>query len=367
MKICIVGYGNETGTRSWTDVALTLKEGMVKKGQEAEYFRWQGKIKHRYIDKIKRFLGKIIYLPASLRDPGIYLINARLFRNLLKDNSSDCFLFMGEQCLSAQITKESKCFAYIDGIKRPLAEISDSDKLGRELYLKYYDRNDAKSLNVCDKIFTQNEWSRQCMINLYNIDPQKVLNVGFGIYTSFFEGKKEYTNHKMLIVLRKGLERVKGLDLLIEGFMIAKRKICDLQLDVVGTEYKNYAGINYYYNQSREVTVRLFIEDSLYAMPALYESNGITYLEALANKMPILGLNRFAFPEFSGNGKYGFIVDDESPEKIAETIISAFENTERMRIMGEEGQKYVKNKYNWDLVVESMIDSMAATLERRQV
>lgn len=367
MKICIVGYGNETGTRSWTDVAITIKKNMEERGQDVEYFRWQGKIGHKYIDKIKRLLGRVFYLPASLRDPGIYLINAKLFRDLLKDDQSDCFLFMGEQCLSSPITERSRCYAYIDGVKRPLVKVSDPNKLGLELYLKYYDRNDAKSLNVCEKIFTQNEWSRQCLIDLYKIDPKKVINVGFGIYTSFFEGKKEYTNHKMLIVLRKGLERVKGLDLLIEGFLIAKKKICDLQLDVVGTEYKNYDGINYYYDQPREVTLQLFIEDSLYAMPALFESNGITYLEALANKMPILGLDRFAFPEFSGGGKYGFIVDEESPEKIAETIIDAFGDTERMRKMGEEGQKYVRAKYNWDLVVGSMIENMSVSPERRQV
>ncbi|MCM1326114.1 MAG: glycosyltransferase family 4 protein [Bacteroidales bacterium] len=365
MKICIVGAGNETGTRSWTDVAITIQKSMVKRGREVEYYRWQGKIRHKYINKVKRLLGRIFYLPASLRDPGMYMINAKLFKNLLKDNQSDCFLFMGEHCLSSQITEKSRCYAYIDAIRSPLAKVSDPDKLGLELYFKYYNRNDAKSLNVCEKIFTQNEWSRQCLLNIYKIAPQKVINVGFGIYTPFFEGKKEYTNHKMLIVLRKGLERVKGLDLLIEGFIIAKKKIFDLQLDVVGTEYKKYEGIHYYYNQPREVTLQLFIEDSLYAMPALFESNGITYLEALANKMPILGLNRFAFPEFSGNGKYGFIVDDESPKKIAETIISAFQDTEKMRIMGEEGQKFVRSKYNWDLVVESMLENMTVLSERR--
>ena len=66
-------------------------------------------------------------------------------------------------------------------------------------------------------------------------------------------------------------------------------------------------GVTYYYNEPRSKTVELLQKATLYVMPAIREPNGITYLEALANKTPIIGLNRFAFPEFCGYGEYGFI------------------------------------------------------------
>lgn len=97
-------------------------------------------------------------------------------------------------------------------------------------------------------------------------------------------------------------------------------------------------------------------------MPALREPNGITYLEGLANKAPIVGLNRFAFPEFSGNGEWGFICNNDDPQELADTIIKALSDKETLKIMGEKGQKFVIENYNWDKVVNNMIDIMKKEL-----
>ena len=358
MRICIVGYGNEDGTRSWTDVALIICNELNKKNQKAFYYRWKGKIKHRIINKVKFEIGKKFYLACSIRDPGIFRWNASIFKKLLRKENADCYLFMGEHCLYGQISNKSKTYVYIDSALQPVTRQILSKKAGMNLFFSLYEKNDAKSLNSCNKIFTQNEWSRQYLIKEYGISREKIINVGFGINVDYFEGEKNYSNHRMLIVLRKGLEKIKGLDILIDAFKIAREKISDLELDVVGTEYVSCEGINYYLNKPRELTQELFKEDSLYVMPARNESNGITYLEALANKMPIVGLNRFAFPEFSGNGEYGFIVENESSQLLAETIIYAFDDLEKLKDMGELGQQFVKSKYNWDFVVENMVLSM---------
>ena len=103
---------------------------------------------------------------------------------------------------------------------------------------------------------------------------------------------------------------------------------------------KKWDGVFYYYNQPRTVTVSLFQECALYAMPALLEPNGITYLEALANKMPILGLNRFAFPEFSGYGKFGFIVDEPILENVSIAICKAFPIQKNFILWEMKGRKW---------------------------
>ena len=82
-------------------------------------------------------------------------------------------------------------------------------------------------------------------------------------------------------------------------------------------------------------------------MPALAEPNGTTYVEALANKAPIVGLNKFSAPEFSGYGKYGFMASEATPQSVADVIIEALSDKERLkRRMGEEVQQFVmKNIY----------------------
>ena len=91
-------------------------------------------------------------------------------------------------------------------------------------------------------------------------------------------------------------------------------------------------------------------------MPAVREPNGITYLEALASKTPVIGLDRFAYPEFSGYGKYGFIVSDYNSECLAETIFKALSKPDLLMQMGKEGQSFVRSKYDWDIVVAKMME-----------
>lgn len=207
-------------------------------------------------------------------------------------------------------------------------------------------------------IFTQNEWSRQSLINDYQVPAERIRNVGFGINVNPFTGHKDYTKKNILIILRRTMEVLKGLPLLYDAFVLFKKKFPEAKLSVVGTTYKEAEGIEYYENYPREKTIELLKECTLYAMPSLYEPNGITYLEALAYKTPILGLNRFALPEFAGQGKYGFIVNDPDPKEIAEKIETAFKDPDLLRKMGEEGQKATVNYYTWDKAIDRMFTEL---------
>lgn len=89
-------------------------------------------------------------------------------------------------------------------------------------------------------------------------------------------------------------------------------------------------------------------------MPSRNEPNGITYLEALYNKTPFVALNRFSTPEFSNNGKWGFLCNSENPEDLADVVIEALSDKERLKTMGIEGQQFVKENYNWEKTVSEM-------------
>ena len=262
---------------------------------------------------------------------------------------------MGEQCIKHRQRVNGKLYAYLDRVVGVMAEYDEDKRLGKKWYLKHYLENDKKSLSSMDHIFTQNDWSRNELIEKYGIPDDKVSNVGFGINLLGYQGEKNYDNHEMLIVLREGTEHYKGLDLLLGAFEIAKAKFPDLKLNVVGTNYKEIPGVNYYYNKDRDLTISLFQKCSLYVMPALLEPNGITYLEALANKAPTIGLNRFAFPEFCGYGQYGFIVNEATANCVADAIIKAYSDTDTLKKMGSEGQKFVLENYTWRKTTDKIL------------
>ena len=154
-----------------------------------------------------------------------------------------------------------------------------------------------------------------------------------------------------MFVAKGGFEK-KGGVLLIEGFKIAQKQLPKLEMVIVGGEnYHSFTEgipnvtLTGYLTQNE--LEDLFHNASLFAMPALNEPWGLVYLEALASKTPILGLNRNSVPEISCNGQYGFIVPEPNPESVAATILDAFSDTDRLIQMGESGQKYCLDTFSW--------------------
>ncbi len=96
-------------------------------------------------------------------------------------------------------------------------------------------------------------------------------------------------------------------------------------------------------------------------MPAIFEPNGMVFPEALSCKTPVLGLNRLAFPEFAGYGKYGFIVNPD-PQEIADKILFALDNPQLLEKMGREGQEFAVGRYSWNVVVQKMLDTINKSL-----
>jgi glycosyltransferase involved in cell wall biosynthesis len=100
---------------------------------------------------------------------------------------------------------------------------------------------------------------------------------------------------------------------------------------------------------------QLFDTHTLFAMPAFYEPWGLVYLEAMACKMPIMGLNRNSLPELSRHGEYGFCIDDDNPNAIAAILVDCCANPDRLKKMGEEAQSYCLAKFSWERTVAQIM------------
>jgi glycosyltransferase involved in cell wall biosynthesis len=107
---------------------------------------------------------------------------------------------------------------------------------------------------------------------------------------------------------------------------------------------------------SVEELQELFNTHSLFLMPALNEPWGLVYLEAMACKMPIMGLTRNSFPELSGHGKYGFAIDEADPAMLAHALVEAFRNPERLKEMGEQGQRFCLSTFSWNKTVDRILE-----------
>lgn len=358
MKLLLLSPGNCDNPQTWSGTSINLLRGF----KQIKDINISHVNMYRFIPKVLkgviRLYGKFFFIGGNnTRNKLCYpILSNKCARYIAQHNVKGWNLFIADHA-TTYIGSGIRCAAYIDADY--MAWAPNAKGLFKESYLKYYNHKTRESLHKMDYIFTMNEWTRDFTIRHYNISADKVFNVGFGINVTPFFGEKDYSNKRMLIVLRKGREKLKGLYLLLEAFALAKKEIKDLSLDIVGTDFgEGIEGVRCWYNYPRSKTAELFQKSSIYIMPSKGEPNGITYLEALANKSPIIGLRGFAVPEFSGKGKYGFIVDEASPDNVSDTIIEAFRDTNRLKKMGEEGQKYVIERFTWENVTKNMYEIM---------
>lgn len=310
---------------------------------------------HTVTKKIYHLLAKLWYGETLVRNPLYDLFLEVKIKHLFKKlkQNPDLVIHSSAVCVPKGFEKRGIHVMYTDATV--MGAIKFNNFKPEEKTLKVFTKETIKYINRLQYVFTFNEWTKQSLIEDFNVDEKKVINVGFGANLNPYFGEKDYSNNLLLIVLRRGTEKNKGLFLLLEAFKKAHQQNPSIKLAVVGTTLEEIEGVTYYEDFPREKTIELFQQASLFVMPALFEPNGMVYIEALACKTPILGLNRLAFPEFSGNGKYGFVVE-ENPENIAQTILKAINEPNILKTMGETGQEYVINRFNWDSVVKKIID-----------
>lgn len=227
-----------------------------------------------------------------------------------------------------------------------------------------YKRNEEterRALHNADLILPIAEYVRDNIIQHYGVDPSKVMAVGTGLGEAIkpLQGEKDYSKGHVLFAA-KNFWRRKGTQLILDTFDLLAKTHPEIRLKMLGMpEFEEFAktrpNVEGFGFVSLEELQRMFDEAALFAMPAEYEPWGLVYLEALSTKTPILGLNRFAVPEFVAGGKHGFMVDQPDPQAIADAIVEALRDPERLRRMGNAGQEYALSQFSWERVARAIL------------
>jgi glycosyltransferase involved in cell wall biosynthesis len=354
MNIIVCVNADIKKNKSWGLTGSQFISALSKKGHKVVNLNYE--ISNPIVKYTNKLISILLYqTPDHFRNPFINFFRNLKFEYLLSKVSPkpDLIIHFGSVAITGRIGRKYSNVLVTD------ATISASIKFGGNKYSDQFMDSFKREFNVINKrlklIFTFNDWTKSSLINEFDCNENKIINVGFGANLIPFHGGKDYSNSQILIILRRGLEKNKGLLLLLDAFKIAHIQNPSIKLNVVGTTLDPIEGVTYFEGYPRDMTIKLLQEAALYAMPALFEPNGMVYIEALSCKTPIMGLDRLAFPEFSGHGKYGFLVE-ENPEFIAEKLGSALRDPKKLEEMGLAGQKYAINRFNWDIVADKIIE-----------
>lgn len=355
-SLAVISLGNPKDSKTWSGTPSNIIKALENLG--VTVFGIDSSIKNKYQSYAYLILHKILGLGSYDYNRGRFARNHRA--KIVQDQSN---------------THRYQKVLHTGTLDLPLPKIQP----GVERYLfcdttwNLWSQNDTnisfytpKMLQLAEKLeqesyaqikhfFSISKYVKNNLITHYQIDPTQITVVGTGRGNiKPFTEEKDYKNGHILFVAKERFIDKGGL-ILIEGFKIAQKNNPSLKLMIVAqNEYKSLV------SSIPNVTVtgyiswqelqNLFNTATLFAMPALNEPWGLVYLEALACKVPILGLNRNSLPEITDNGQYGFLVEEATPDKIAEAILQAYSNLDVLSSMGKAGQKFCLETFSWDQV-----------------
>jgi glycosyltransferase involved in cell wall biosynthesis len=221
--------------------------------------------------------------------------------------------------------------------------------------------DERAAVAAVDRFFPVSEFVADCLVEEYGVPRDRITVVGTGLgRVEPLRSEKDYSTGRLLMVAQQRFTD-KGGFLLIEALRLARRSNPRLHLTLVtspGMRRKilGAEGVTVASDLAWEQLQRLFYQAALYAMPAPCEPWGLVYLEALACKTPILALNRAAQPELAGHGRFGFLIDDASPQAVADGLLEAVSDSARLRRMGEQGQEHTLRQYSWERTARRILE-----------
>jgi glycosyltransferase involved in cell wall biosynthesis len=220
-----------------------------------------------------------------------------------------------------------------------------------------FERLEKESFAGLEAIFTFGTYVRDHIVQHYGMPPERVIAVGSGMGSiEPFRGPKDFSRPRLLFVAKHLFEAKGGL-LLLDAFHIALRRRPDLLLTIVGDQRSRafvprHPNIVFHDHLPWPELQKLYHEAALLTQPMLNDPWGQVYLEALVSRTPVLGLERNGLPEITGGGSYGFLVKSAKPQSVADAIVDAAGDPDRLARMADDGQRHVLANYSWDRVAE---------------
>ena len=208
-----------------------------------------------------------------------------------------------------------------------------------------------------------NAMKKYCVTLTGEEEKISVISMGVDLKTMFVN-KIPFYDRKDLIYVGRLVEK-KGVRYLIEAFNKLSEKHPDIMLYIVGDGPErgpltllasnnkkivfigsvNNNKLPEYYNKAK-----IAIIPSIVASDGDQEGLGLTIIEAMGCGCAVIASDLEAIRDIIMPGNTGLLVKEKNPDEIAEAINYLLENTDATEKMAGNGQKYVREKFDWGII-----------------
>lgn len=200
--------------------------------------------------------------------------------------------------------------------------------------------------------------SRSLMERFKNDKPSRII-VGFDSMYYNFSGDVS-TKPRNSILIHLGFSEYKGARNAIGAAKIIHDYDQKIRLLGFGTfdsgAVPDY--IEYHFQCSNSELLKLYREASIFIFPSITEGFALTLLEAMGCGCAVVSTRNQGADELINNGVNGILVDQNSPESLANGVISLIERDDLRISIAKAGRETAK-KYTYENMLESFIEAVA--------
>jgi len=186
----------------------------------------------------------------------------------------------------------------------------------------------------------------------------------------FYEEERYLSTSRPTIVsVNNGFAKLKNVKSLMLAYKLIKKEIPACRLMFIGSGFEkdgeadkwaknNYLsdGVDFAGFLPHAEVFKILESADLLIHPSLEESFGMTLLEAMAKKTPVIGgKNSGAVPWVLNDGKAGILTDVKSPEHIADEAIQLLTDKELWKMFSTAGYQYVWDNFRLMKIVDQTI------------
>jgi len=231
------------------------------------------------------------------------------------------------------------------------------------LILKY-------SLKRADKILST---SKVMAERVYSLVSKQALVTPFGIDVDVFKPKKVkslFNQDVIVIGTVKSLEKEYAIHDQIYAFKLLRDKHKDENIKLLivgeGSLANDLKSLTDSLDLKNEVYFTGFVEHKnivdyhnmidIFVNVSIYESFGVSVLEAMACETPVIVSDIGGLPDIINDGKTGYIVPQGNIQKISDAMDTLLSDKVLRKEIGKRARKEVLDHYNWEASIETMTD-----------
>jgi glycosyltransferase involved in cell wall biosynthesis len=177
-----------------------------------------------------------------------------------------------------------------------------------------------------------------------------------------------WPTEKVVIFIGR-LEPIKGVKYLLEAARDICAKMDNIKFLLVGdgplrSKLQASSNPQIIFTGWRDDVPDLLNASDLMVLPSLSEGLPLSILEAFAIEKPVVATNVGAVSEVVLNERNGLLVPPRDSTRLAEAISRLIRNSDLMLKMGKHGKDLIKEKYNWDDILEMYEEIYARALKK---